>query len=144
MILTGERERVAKWMASRIRDMTEVPTKDFEAIAITRDGKIIGAVMYTDYREIAPGQHDISMHCSGEPGWLTKATLRVFFTYPFEQLCCVRATGIIARSNKRALDLNRRLGFKIEGCIRDGFGVGKDGLITGMLKRECRWIKHTD
>lgn len=141
MIVVGQRDLVAAWVASKIKDMREPPQKDFEAVGVARDGRLIGGVIYVEYREVAPGEHDIRMHCAGEPGWLNKATLRALFSYPFEQLKCVRVTGVVARANKRALDLNRRLGFKIEGCIRDGYGAGKDGLLMGMLKDECAWIR---
>lgn len=140
MILAGERERVAAFVASRIRDMGTPPEKDYEAIGVVKDGRIIGGVIYAEFREIAPGEHDIRMHCAGEPGWLTKASLRVFFRYPFVDLRCIRVTATVARANKRALDMNRRLGFEIEGCIRDGYGTGRDGLLLGMRRRDCRWI----
>lgn len=140
MILAGEKHRVAKWVCDRIRDMDSPPEKDFEALGVVKDGRLIGGVIYNCYWEIAPGQHDIRVVIAGEPGWLTKASLRALFSYPFMQLNCVRMTALIARANKKSLDLNQRLGFKIEGCIRDGFGQGKDALVTGLLKAECRWI----
>jgi len=141
VIDAGERVRVAAWVASRIRDMGTPPLRDYEAIGVVRDGQLIGGVIYTEYREIAPGCHDMRMHCAGDPGWLTRATLRAFFGYPFHQLGCIRVTATVARANRRALDMNRRLGFVIEGCIRDGYGPGRDGLLLGMLRRDCRWIE---
>ena len=140
MILAGQRERVAAWVASRIRDMGEPPARDYEAIGVTRDGRIIGGVIYAEYREMGPGQCDIRTHWAGEPGWLIRATLRVLFGYPFQQLGCIRVTALTSRGNKRALGISRRIGFQIEGCVRDGFGAGKDALLLGMLRRECRWI----
>jgi RimJ/RimL family protein N-acetyltransferase len=141
MILAGNRELVAAYLKERIRDMGEAPTKDFEAIGVVKGGRLIGGVVYTEYKEIAPGQHDIRMHCAGEPGWLTKATIRLFFSYPFLQLRCVRVTAVVSKANVRARDLDERLGFKLEGCIKDGFGTGRDGVIYGMTRRDCRWIE---
>jgi RimJ/RimL family protein N-acetyltransferase len=140
MILAGQREFVAAWVASRIRDMREPPRADYEAIGVTRGGRIIGGVIYAEYRKMEPDQADIRTHWAGEPGWMTRKTLRVLFGYPFQQLGCVRITALTSRGNKRALDASRRLGFQIEGCVRDGFGTGKDALLLGMLRRECRWI----
>lgn len=117
------------------------PSADYEAIGVIRAGVLIGGVIYSEYREIAPDVHDMRMHCAGDPGWLTRATLRAFFGYPFNQLGCIRVTATVARANRRALDMNRRLGFAIEGTIRDGYGPGRDGLLLGMLRRECRWIE---
>jgi RimJ/RimL family protein N-acetyltransferase len=141
MILAGQRELVAKFVSQKIRDMGTPPEKDYEAIGVIgKGGELIGGCIYVEYREVSPGEHDIRMHCAGEPGWLTKATLRVFFSYPFHSLKCVRVTATVAKANKRALDMNRRLGFKIEGCIKDGYGTGRDGLLLGMRKAECKWI----
>lgn len=122
--------------------MEKPPEKDFEAIGVVRDGRIIGGVVYTEYREVSVGEHDIRMHCAGMPGWLTKATLRAFFSYPFTQLKCVRVTGTVAKANKAARSLNERLGFRNEGCVRNGFGRGRDMIMYGMLRQECRWIEE--
>jgi RimJ/RimL family protein N-acetyltransferase len=142
MILAGQKQLVAAWVASRIKDMRVPPEKDYEAIGVIgKGGELIGGVIYTEYREIAPGQHDIRMHCAGEPGWLTRQTLKLFFSYPFIQLNCIRVTSTVAKGNKRARTLNERLGFEIEGCIRDGYGLGRDGIIYGLRRQDCRWIE---
>jgi RimJ/RimL family protein N-acetyltransferase len=141
MILAGQRARVAAWVASRIRDMGDPPQRDFEAIGVLKDGALIGGVIYTEFRQMGANAHDMRMHCAGDPGWLTRITLRAFFGYPFRQLGCIRVTATVARANRRALDMNRRLGFQIEGRIRDGYGPGRDGLLLGMLRHECRWIE---
>jgi RimJ/RimL family protein N-acetyltransferase len=142
MILAGQKQLVAAWVASRIKDMRVPPEKDYEAIGVTaQGGELIGGVIYTEYREIAPGQHDIRMHCAGEPGWLTRQTLRVFFSYPFIQLQAVRITGVVAKGNKKGRALNLRLGFREEGCLRHGAGEGRDVIIYGMVRAACPWIK---
>lgn len=142
MILAGQKELVAKWVASRIRDMGQPPEKDYEAIGIVKDGKLIGGVIYTLYIELTDGQHDIRFTASGEPGWLTKASLRVIFGYPFNQLQCIRVSALCAKSNKRSRDLVERLGFVAEGNIRHAFGMGRDGILYGMIRQNCRWIKE--
>lgn len=139
-LFPGARKEIATWVASRIRDMGPPPQRDYEAIGVCSDGKLIGGVIYTMYHELLPGQYDIQMSCAGDPGWLTRKTLRMFFSYPFKQLNCVRVTALVAKSNKRARDMNERLGFRMEGCIRDGYGIGRDGILLGMQKRDCKWI----
>lgn len=141
MILTGQKERVRDWICSQVRDIYAKPESLYEAIGvISKNGDIIGGVLYHNFHELAPGQHDIMMSAAGHSGWLTKGNLRVFFQYPFQALSCVRITTIAAKSNKRARDLNERLGFKIEGVLRDGRGIGRDSIAYSMLKRECKWI----
>lgn len=139
MILANDRERVAAWVCERIRDMT-MPERDYEALGVLFGGDIIGGVIYNEYREIAPNEYDIRMHSAGYPGWLTKSSLRAFFGYPFLQLNCIRVTGVVAKANRRARQLNNRLGFRDEGCIKDGFGTGRDAILMGMRRAECQWI----
>jgi RimJ/RimL family protein N-acetyltransferase len=142
VILLGQRELVAKWIATKSRDCYAPPDKDYEAIGVVRGADLIGGICYTEYREIAPGQHDIRLTAAGEPGWLTRRTIKVLLGYPFQQLSCVRITSIIAKPNKTARSLNERLGFKIEGCVRDGRGIGKDCILYGLLKADAeRWLK---
>lgn len=142
MILTGHRDAVAAWVAARIKDLYTPPTRDFEAIGVTRDGKLIGGVVYSNYHEIAPGQHDIMLTSAGDPGWLTRGAIKVLIGYPFDQLACIRLTSIISKANKPARVLNERLGFKLEGKIRHGRGIGKDCLVYGLLRQDAeRWIR---
>jgi RimJ/RimL family protein N-acetyltransferase len=142
LILTGHKELVAKWIATKIRDCYTPPEKDYEAIGVVKDDSLIGGICYTEYREIAEGQHDIRLTAAGEPGWLTKSTIKALLSYPFIQLRCIRITSIIAKPNMQARSLNERLGFKLEGKIRHGRGIGKDCLVYGLLKADAeRWIK---
>ena len=141
MILAGQREQVAKWVASRIKDMQSPPDKDYEALGVIgKGGEIIGGVIYTNYFELAPGQHDIRFTAAGVPGWLTKTSLRVIFGYPFNQLNCIRVSALCAKANRRSRDLVERLGFVSEGNIRHAFGTGRDGIYYGMLRDDCRCI----
>lgn len=142
MILAGQKELVAAYVASRIRDMDTPPDKDYEAIGVVgKGGELIGGVIYTNYMELAPGQHDIRLTASGEPGWLTRSSLRVIFGYPFQQLSCIRVSALCAKANKRSRDLVERLGFAQEGNIRHGFGLYRDGILYGMIRDSCRWIR---
>ena len=145
MILAGQRELVAAWLVSRIRDMPTFNSKEFEALGVVRDDRLIGGVLYAHYSGLPDGTFDIHMSCAGEGSWLTKSTLRAFFEYPFGQLNCSRVTALAAKANCKARDLNERLGFCQEGMIRGAFGTfsGKrrDGVIFGLLRDDCRWIK---
>lgn len=107
----------------------------FEVAAVVNGGAVRGVVLYINYRGAS-----IEMSCAGEVGWLTRRALAAFFSYPFVQLKCRRVTGIVHRKNKRARDLNERLGFRLEGVCKHGFETG-DAIIYGMTRAECRWIK---
>lgn len=139
--LAGERERVVAYLQSKIRDMPSLATKEYEAIGVVKNGKLIGGVVYTGYSELPDGTHDIMMSAAGEVGWLTKASLREFFRYPLVQLNCSRITTIAAKSNLAARNLNERLGFVHEGTLRGAFGHGRVGILYGMLREDCKFIR---
>jgi len=43
-------------------------------------------------------------------------------------------------ANDKAMKMNRQLGFTQEGRLRHLHGAD-DGILWGMLKDECKWIK---
>ncbi len=108
----------------------------FEVWAVVKGAAIRGVVLYTNYRGAS-----IEMSCAGEPGWLTRKSLRVFFDYPFVQLKCRRVTGIVHRKNKRSRDMCERLRYRLEGVCKHGFETG-DAIIYGMTRAECIWIEQ--
>lgn len=142
MLLTGQRQAVRDYVASRIRDLYNPPQDLYEAIGVVRDGRIIGGIIYSHWHELAPGQHDCMLTAAGEPGWLTRGSIKALLHYPFEDLACIRLTSIIAKANKPARALNERLGFKLEGTVRHGRGIGKDCILYGLLRADAeKWLK---
>jgi RimJ/RimL family protein N-acetyltransferase len=101
------------------------------------DNRIRGVVVYTSFTR---RNCEMSMASDGSGHWITREFLRAAFGYPFLQMDLARVTGIVEHDNERALRLNMRLGFMIEGKLR-GWFKDKDGIIFGMLANECRWIQ---
>jgi RimJ/RimL family protein N-acetyltransferase len=110
----------------------------YQAIGFERDGRLIVAVIYTHMTE-----YDIVMHVAAEKGarWCTREFLSAAFRYPFVQLGLKRVTGFVPSANLEALKLNKHLGFRVEGLMRDG-SEGCDMVVMGMLAAECRWVKY--
>lgn len=65
--------------------------------------------------------------------------VKALFIYPFEQLKVDRITCRIRSGNTKAIRLAEELGFTLEGRLRQML-QGKDQLIFGMLKHECRYL----
>lgn len=133
-LVFGHDRSVAAWVADRIPEMSAFPDSAV-AIGVADGQTLIGGVVYSHYSGA-----DISMHQAGEPGWLNRERLDVFFAYPFRQLGCRRVTGLVARKNKHARSIVERLGFKLEGKIRHGLPAD-DLMLYGMLRSECRWLR---
>lgn len=74
----------------------------------------------------------------GEKGWMTLGFLNLLYDYIFEQLKCVRVTALIDASNETAIKQAERVGFQLEGRLREGAEDG-DKLVYGMLKKDYRY-----
>ncbi|MBL8583801.1 MAG: GNAT family N-acetyltransferase [Rhizobiaceae bacterium] len=109
----------------------------FEIVGVVRGGDLMGAVLYTRWRE-----KSIEMACAGEPGWLTPAALKDLFAYPFQRLGAYTVLSIVVRRNDRARKFNERLGFKHLGVIESGASKGEDSIIYSMTRPQCRWLEE--
>ena len=132
--LVFDRERLGNWVKERIPHIDSWGN-DSQAIGWERNGELVSAVVYNHF-----SGNDIAMHVAGKGYWATPAVLRAYFTYPFNQLKCQRVTAYVASRNAKCLTLVERLGFRREGCLREG-AYDDDLLIFGMLRRECRWLE---
>jgi RimJ/RimL family protein N-acetyltransferase len=106
------------------------------------DGESITAVIV--YSRFDGNQCEASI-ISIKPTWANKSILAMIFGYPFEQLGCNRISVICREDNEKAIALAERLGFVRETADTGLRGYCTDGAnahVLGMLKHECRWIKH--
>lgn len=99
------------------------------------EGNILGVVVYTRF---SLSNCEMSV-AAASPRFLTRRALKAFFGYPFNQLGCLRVTAVTSSDNSHAYHFLRRLGFSVEGCLRQWFGK-TDGLALGLLKKECKWL----
>lgn len=74
----------------------------------------------------------------GDKGWMTLGFLNLLHDYIFNQLKCVRVTALIDASNETAIKQAERVGFQLEGRLREGAEDG-DKLVYGMLKKDYRY-----
>jgi RimJ/RimL family protein N-acetyltransferase len=107
-------------------------------VARVRDGVLLGGTIYQGYTGAA-----IEMHVAGfDPRWICPDLLWATFSYPFIQLGCKQVIGRVAETNTRALEFDKKLGFKEVGRIREYFPDG-DLIILALRRDECRWLKIT-
>lgn len=125
------------WLAPRLnttpRDL--VWRYPFEILGALDGERIIGAVLFMHHRG-----YSIEAHWAGEKGWLSRPHLRDIFAFPFSTIGVRRINGLIPKRNKQARKIAERLGFKLEGTLRGADDDGRDLMIYGMLRRECRWL----
>jgi len=105
--------------------------------SLSDDGQIQGVVIYDRITG-----WDCLAHLASNGGrrWLNREMLFWMFHVPFEQWGLGRITGFVAEDNVAALRFDLRLGFVIEGRIREATPDGLDGILIGMKRSECRFL----
>lgn len=127
--------------------ITNQPTKEQKGLWIKALGRTVPpdatwickenvAVCFFNYTT-----NDIELAMVGEGNWATRQFITTCFMYTFNQLDVQRCTVRVAASNNKSLRLVTKLGFVLEGIIREALN-GEDCLILGMLKKECRWTPN--
>lgn len=102
----------------------------YTCMGIERGGEVVGAVLFNHFEGA-----DVHVTVAGH-GW-TKAFLRAVGRYVFETLGCVRMTAVTG--SDEIARFAERLGGQREGLLRSHFGVGRDGIICGILASEWKF-----
>lgn len=137
-VIYGDVMRICEWVEERTPYIEgfDVFNEETQTIGFTKNNRIVCGVVYTDYRG-----RDIQMHCAcDDPSVWTRENIGICFHYPFEQLGVVRVTAPVPSTYKRALSINQRLGFQVEGVLRDFIETDVDVVLLGMMRHECKWI----
>lgn len=124
---------LAAWLCQRIG---YVGTPHLRCLGAVKDGRLIGCVGYDDWNGAS-----CQMHMAGEPGWLTRSFLRAAFAYPFLEAGCRTVLAVVAASNARALDIDRRLGFREVARLEEAAPDG-DLVVMQLRRNDCRWLEQ--
>lgn len=128
MIVTDE--RVAQFLSQKV-DKAFCPP--YTTMGLEKDGKIVCAVLFNVFEKP-------DMHVSVAGSHFPRSFLKAVGRYVFDQLCYDRCTVITEQPH--VVDLAERIGGVREGCIRNHFGRGRDGVIVGILKEDYRFWKE--
>jgi RimJ/RimL family protein N-acetyltransferase len=139
MIHLGNKMQIAAWVRSHI----EGPEGEFDASEwydaigfASRLAGLCGGVIYhnaTDY--------NVNVIAAGRGNWLTPLRVKAMFQFPFEIMGVEHISTYVPRRNKKSRKFDERLGFKLEGVLRNASSDGHDVFAYGMLKSECKWIE---
>lgn len=120
-------DRVARFVADGL-DFPLCPP--YTAMGIERDGGIVAGVLFNCFEGA-----DVHITTYGK-GW-TPSFMRAVGEYVFGILGCERMTA--TTESHCVVRLACKLGGLVEGCMRNHFGKGRDGVIVGVLKDEYRY-----
>lgn len=109
----------------------------YQAIGYARDGRLVAGQIYEDMTA-----SNIHVHVAGAAA-LARGALRVLWRYVFRQLGCRRLTAVIRADHPRMTKILPRLGFRLEGVLRQYFDAC-DAMVFGLLKDEAPvWMKSS-
>jgi RimJ/RimL family protein N-acetyltransferase len=128
---------VGQYLMEKIKGCTLAPGM-YQAFALLNDaGDFVGGVAINNYRP----NNDCHITLAAEtPLAFRPHVMRAVFTYIFDQLKCVRCTGVTTKRNKRSRAFMLHNGFELEGNIRRGYDGKRDALIFGLLRENCRYL----
>ena len=136
-----ERAVLLAYIAGKVGVMPAnlIGTLPFQVASVIRDGRPMGAVLYTNFR-----QYSVEMIVAGEPGWITRAGIRAAFHYPFEVLGVWTVLAMTARNNAASRELQKRIGFTEQGVIPMSRVRSEDMILYSMTRDRCRWLAQHD
>jgi RimJ/RimL family protein N-acetyltransferase len=126
-----------EWALRLVCRVLEMQAQEFgqcRALAVAHQSTLVAGVVYHDYR---PQHGDCQMTiASTSPRWAGRETIAYLLQYPFIELDCRRVSSTVRSDNLRALQMNVRLGFCVEGVRREFFAPGVDCIEFGMMREE--------
>jgi hypothetical protein len=107
-------------------------------MGIVQGGVIKVGLVWCEYKQLT---QSISMCLAVEdPACITPGIMRQVFGYAFDELGVRRITNSCSIDNRKAMAINLRAGFVMEGVLRQAYPDGSDMAIFGMLRGECRYL----
>lgn len=125
MIVTDD--RVARYVGARCGTIIYPP---FTCMGIERDGEIIAGVVFNSFTGT-----DVAVTVAGER--FTRGFIAAVGEYVFKQMGCLRMS--ITTEQPKVIEIAKRLNAQTEGCKRNHFGIGRDGIVLGILKEDWKF-----
>lgn len=113
------------------------PTPLFKAIKLVSDAGELQAMVGYDFWTL----NAVQMHIwiKHPEAYLSREFIQEGFGYPFNSGRNL-VIGVTPGDNTRALEFNRKIGFRETYRIKDGWSLGTDMVIQEMRRDECRWL----
>lgn len=121
-------ERVARFVGERCGTIIYPP---YTCLGVERAGVIIGGAIFNCFTG-----YDVEMTVAGEARAFTRQFYRAVQEYVFTQMGCLRIS--VTTESEKVIELAKRLGAHTEGCKRNHFGIGRDGVVLGILKEDWK------
>jgi len=133
LIVSQPREALWSFVNTRLG----IPlSEDFRAIGVVRGDCLRAVVAYNGFT----GRLCFMHSAIDDPVVIDRTFVRAIFSYPFIECKCTHVIAMVDSANQRALDIDKRCGFK-EVNRFEGSGLeGKDMILLSMNRDECRYL----
>lgn len=128
-----ENFQLLTWAAHQLKQDV---LQNARAIAVVKDNQIAGVVVLHDW---SPPNIFLSWAATS-PKWFSRQLILHIYNWAYVQLKCKRITGLVEKNNKRAREIDERLGMKMEGVLRKAAPSGRDMIVYGLLKEEAETL----
>lgn len=118
---------LAKWAGEKFGAFFSPPAT---FIGLVNNGRIVCVSIFNDYTG-----DNVELSVAAD-GIIPRRFLQFCAEYAFNQLGCNRVTARSRASNKRVASLAKRLGFEVEGRLRQFYG-DEDAILYGLLRNEA-------
>lgn len=126
---------IARWVCRGLCTGTDW-LQNYRVFGIMRNSKIIAGLIFHNLRY---GQDVWWTIYAEDARWCNRRIVRAFMREAFEVCRCRRINLLVDTDNEKCLKLVTRLGFKVEGRLRQFREDGKDCLVLGLLKSENKF-----
>ena len=130
MLVTGL--GVAEWVFQRVGGAVSAHS---QGIGWQVDGELVAGVAY----ECFTGGNIYVHQCV--QGRVPRMFWWAVTDYPFNQLGCKRITGLVESTNKKALELNKHIGFRVEATLEKAGQNDADMVVMVLWKEDCRFLR---
>ena len=127
---------ICEWICRELKLGTDWLT-NYRTFGIMRNNKIIAGLIFHNARF---GQDVWWTIYSTDKHWCNRRILKEFMHEAFINLKCRRINLLVDTDNESCLEFVKRLGFKIEGLLRQYRDNGKNCYILGLLKSETKYL----
>lgn len=130
-MISTDKNLIGPWIAKEL-EMVWTP-ENSSTIGWIVENELVAGVWYEDFNGKSVTCHIVIK----KP--INRQFLAIIFDYPFIQLGVDKIIGPVKSDNQKAIDFDKKLGFKEEARLLDAF-PNADLIFFVMNKDECRFL----
>lgn len=134
-LVYNQHDRVGEWVCGQLNSEW-FPGRGVTLGLEDESGELLAGIIYENFNGV-----NCFVHIAAVPGkvWGTREFLFAGFHYVFNDLNCLRITGMVNSDNRASVDLVSRLGLELEATLFQA-NYPNHILVYRMFRHNCKWI----